>query len=120
MRQLSDNDIIIHANDADVLSGDDGKCDMIRYVVDCYDDVSQNASADMVVIKDAWPPAEQPVESDSRSEIVLLHRICNEFEHDPPSHLYPRFEIGGHMRLDIDGRPTIDTTDAIFDLMGTS
>ncbi|KAJ2805451.1 hypothetical protein H4R20_002089 [Coemansia guatemalensis] len=153
MRQLSDNDCNIHANDMDVLSDGDGRCDMIRYEVDCYDDVSQevhtyvtlrtimsagsllgrhtrcfvarlkhvdSASADMVVIKDAWPPAEQPVESDSRSEIVLLRRIHNEFKNNPPAHLYPRLEIGGHIRLDIDGRPTIDTTDAIFDLMGTS
>ncbi|PIA12459.1 hypothetical protein COEREDRAFT_84100, partial [Coemansia reversa NRRL 1564] len=151
MRRLSNGDNSFCINDEDVLSGGDGKCDNIRYEVDCYDDEAKvthtyitlrtimsagsllgrhtrcfvarlkyadSASADAVVIKDAWPPAEQPVDSDSRSEIVLLRRIRSEFEVNTPAHIYPRLETGGHVQLDVDDQTTTDTTDAIFGLMG--
>ncbi|KAJ2654032.1 hypothetical protein IWW48_006338, partial [Coemansia sp. RSA 1200] len=73
-----------------------------------------------VVIKDAWPPAESPVLEDPRSEIVLLRKIRSEFEANPPSppHIYPKFVVGGHIKLARDdGTHEIDTTDAIFKLM---
>ncbi|KAJ2523502.1 hypothetical protein H4217_000019 [Coemansia sp. RSA 1939] len=74
-----------------------------------------------VVIKDAWPPAESPVLEDPRSEIVLLRKIRSEFEANPPSpqHIYPKLVVGGHIKLARDkGTQEIDTTDAIFKLMG--
>ncbi|KAJ2607960.1 hypothetical protein H4S08_004635 [Coemansia sp. RSA 1365] len=148
MRRLSDDDSSFCTNNDDFLLGGDGKCDRIRYEVDCYDDMNQethtyitlrtimsassllgrhtrcfvarlkyadSADTNVVVIKDAWPP----IESEIHNEIELLRQIRNQFEINPPVHLYPRLEVGGHVQLDIDGHSAIDTTDAIFDLMGT-
>ncbi|PIA13107.1 hypothetical protein COEREDRAFT_11764 [Coemansia reversa NRRL 1564] len=83
MRQLCDDDSSNYTDDVGVFSAGDA------------------------VIKDAWPPAEQPVESGTHNEIELLRQIRNQFEINSPVHLYLQLEIGGHVQLDIDGHSTI-------------
>ncbi|KAJ2495386.1 hypothetical protein GGH96_006400, partial [Coemansia sp. RSA 1972] len=71
-----------------------------------------------VVIKDAWPPAKHPPLEDQRDEIKLLRKIHHTFKDNTPDHIYPNMIVGGHVRLDQKNRSAIDTTDAIFNIVG--
>ncbi|KAJ2382337.1 hypothetical protein GGI05_005686, partial [Coemansia sp. RSA 2603] len=84
------------------------------------DDEAAAEDVEEVVIKDAWPPSENPVLNDPRSEIKFLRIIRDTYEKSPPKDfIYPKLVVGGHVRLDSDNRlESVDTTDAIFKLLG--
>ncbi|KAJ2365266.1 hypothetical protein IW150_006258, partial [Coemansia sp. RSA 2607] len=85
-----------------------------------YGEAAAEKELQEVVIKDAWPPSENPVFNDPRSEIEFLRIIRDTYEKSPPKDfIYPKLIVGGHVRLDSNNRlDSVDTTDAIFKLLG--
>ncbi|KAJ2077321.1 hypothetical protein H4R24_005202 [Coemansia sp. RSA 988] len=75
-----------------------------------------------VIIKDAWNVAQFPLLEDNSSEIKLMRTIAETLESDSVNvdFLYPKMLVGGHVRVNINGISHLDSTDLIFELLGTN
>ncbi|KAJ2356250.1 hypothetical protein GGF43_002193 [Coemansia sp. RSA 2618] len=76
------------------------------------------ADGNAVVIKDAWAVASAPPLKDPRSEITLMRAIEKGLAGKDCDFKYPQLVSGGHVRVEQHGKSVIDSTDAIFALLG--